>query len=191
MTATLSPEQKTQPAIRPAAEVAPATARSVDERPDAPDLQVVPGGPAALHVDHVTKRFVVGRGKPPVVAIDAVSLRLERGEIVGILADRGLRDERECRCEFLGAPARFPLGPLLLAGLLQAPVILAFGLYRGGRRYEVKLEPFAERIELDRRDREGSLRPWVERYAARLEHHCRESPDNWVNFYDFWAPGGA
>ena len=116
---------------------------------------------------------------------------LERGEIVGILADRGLHDERECNCEFLGAPARFPLGPLLLAGLLQAPVILAFGLYRGGRRYEVKLEPFAERIELDRRDREGSLRPWVERYAARLEHHCRESPYNWFNFYDFWAPAGA
>ena len=89
MTATLSPEQKTQPAIRPAAEVAPATARSVDERPDAPDLQVVPGGPAALHVDHVTKRFAVGRGKPPVVAIDAVSLRLERGEIVGILGANG------------------------------------------------------------------------------------------------------
>jgi predicted LPLAT superfamily acyltransferase len=113
---------------------------------------------------------------------------LERGEIVGILADRGLRDEREFSCEFLGAPARFPLGPLLLAGLLQAPVILAFGLYRGGRRYDVHLEPFAERIELDRRDREASLRPWVERYAARLEHHCREAPYNWFNFYDFWAP---
>jgi len=116
---------------------------------------------------------------------------LERGEIVGILADRGLRHERECSCEFLGAPARFPLGPLLLAGLLQAPVILAFGLYRGGRRYDVRLEPFAERIELDRRDREGSLRPWVERYAARLEHHCRDAPYNWFNFYDFWAPRGA
>ncbi len=114
---------------------------------------------------------------------------LERGEIVGILADRGLREERECRCEFLGAPAHFPLGPLLLAGLLQAPVILAFGLYRGGRRYDVHLEPFADRIELDRRDRDGSLRPWVERYVARLEHHCREAPYNWFNFYDFWAPG--
>jgi predicted LPLAT superfamily acyltransferase len=114
---------------------------------------------------------------------------LERGEIVGILADRGLRDERTCGCMFLGAPVRFPLGPLLLAGLLQAPVVLAFGLYRGGRRYEVHLEPFAERIELDRRDREGSLRPWVERYAARLEHHCRAAPYNWFNFYDFWAPG--
>jgi predicted LPLAT superfamily acyltransferase len=113
---------------------------------------------------------------------------LERGEIVGILADRGLHEERECRCPFLGAPARFPLGPLLLAGLLQAPVILAFGLYRGGRRYDVRLEPFAERIEVDRRDREASLRPWVERYAARLEHHCRDAPYNWFNFYDFWAP---
>ncbi|MGH8746135.1 MAG: acyl-CoA synthetase [Burkholderiales bacterium] len=114
---------------------------------------------------------------------------LERGEIVGMLADRGLREDRDCSCQFLGAPARFPLGPLLLAGLLQAPVILAFGLYRGGRRYEVRLEPFAERIELDRRDRESSLKPWVERYAARLEHHCRDAPYNWFNFYDFWAPG--
>ncbi len=116
---------------------------------------------------------------------------IERGEIVGILADRGLRDERECSCQFLGAPARFPLGPLLLAGLLRAPVILAFGLYRGGRRYDVRLERFAERIELDRRDREASLRPWVERYAARLEHHCREAPYNWFNFYDFWAHGAG
>ena len=116
---------------------------------------------------------------------------LERGEIVGILADRSLRNERDCSCEFLGAPARFPLGPLLLAGLLQAPVILAFGLYRGGRRYEVRLEPFAERIALERRDREGSLRPWVERYAARLEHHCRSAPYNWFNFYDFWAPASV
>ncbi|MGA7986605.1 MAG: glycosyltransferase family 2 protein, partial [Burkholderiales bacterium] len=63
--------------------------------------------------------------------------------------------------------------------------------YRGGRRYDVRLEPFAERIELDRRDREASLRPWVERYAARLEHHCREAPYNWFNFYDFWAPAGT
>jgi predicted LPLAT superfamily acyltransferase len=116
---------------------------------------------------------------------------LERGEIVGLLADRGLRGERQCSCSFLGAPARFPLGPLLLAGLLQAPVMLAFGLYRGGRRYDVRLETFAERIELDRRDREGSLRPWVERYAARLEHHCRDAPYNWFNFYDFWAADGG
>lgn len=121
---------------------------------------------------------------------------LARGEIVGILGDRLLNDERKCRCNFLGAPADFPLGPLLLAGLLEVPVALMFGLYRGGRRYQIRLEPFAERIALEARDpttleprdRDTSLRPWVERYVARLEHHCRNAPYNWFNFYDFWSP---
>jgi ABC-2 type transport system ATP-binding protein len=43
----------------------------------------------ALLVEHVTKRFVVGRKRKPVTAIADVSLRLERGEIVGILGANG------------------------------------------------------------------------------------------------------
>jgi predicted LPLAT superfamily acyltransferase len=112
---------------------------------------------------------------------------LARGEIVGILGDRAWRNERTMRCDFLGAPARFPLGPLLLAGLVKAPVVLCFGLYLGARRYEIHLERFADEITLERRDRDASVRPWVERYARRLEHHCRAAPYNWFNFYDFWA----
>ncbi len=112
---------------------------------------------------------------------------LERGEIVGMLGDRAWRNERTCSCEFLGAPAKFPLGPLLAAGLVGAPVVLFFGLYLGGGRYELRLEPFADAIVLDPHDREASVRPWVERYARRLEHHCRLAPYNWFNFYDFWA----
>jgi predicted LPLAT superfamily acyltransferase len=112
---------------------------------------------------------------------------LARGEIVGILGDRAWRNERTWWCDFLGAPARFPLGPLLLAGVLQAPVVLCFALYRGGRRYEIHLERFADAITLDRRDREASVRPWLERYARRLEHYCRAAPYNWFNFYDYWA----
>ncbi|HSA68842.1 MAG TPA: acyl-CoA synthetase [Burkholderiales bacterium] len=112
---------------------------------------------------------------------------LARGELVGMLGDRAWRNERTCSCEFLGAPANFPLGPLLTAGLLGSPMVLFFGLYLGGRRYEMRLEPFADAIVLDARDREASVRPWVERYARRLEHHCRLAPYNWFNFYDFWA----
>ena len=44
---------------------------------------------AALLVDRVTKRFNVSRRKQPVVAIDAVSLRLERGGTIGILGANG------------------------------------------------------------------------------------------------------
>jgi ABC-2 type transport system ATP-binding protein len=43
----------------------------------------------ALLVEGVTKRFVVGRKRKPVTAIADVSLRLERGGIVGILGANG------------------------------------------------------------------------------------------------------
>ena len=43
----------------------------------------------ALRMDGVTKRFVVGRKRKPVVAISDVSLRLERGDIHGILGANG------------------------------------------------------------------------------------------------------
>jgi ABC-2 type transport system ATP-binding protein len=43
----------------------------------------------ALLVEGVTKRFVVGRKRKPVTAIENVSLRLERGDIIGILGANG------------------------------------------------------------------------------------------------------
>ncbi len=43
----------------------------------------------ALLVDHVTKRFVVGRKKKPVIAVHDVSLRISRGEIYGVLGANG------------------------------------------------------------------------------------------------------
>ncbi|TAJ99057.1 MAG: ABC transporter ATP-binding protein [Chloroflexota bacterium] len=43
----------------------------------------------ALLVEGVTKRFTVGRKKKPVLAIDNVSLRLERGGVFGILGANG------------------------------------------------------------------------------------------------------
>jgi len=43
----------------------------------------------ALLVEHVTKRFVVDRRKPPVVAVSGVSMLLPRGEIHGILGANG------------------------------------------------------------------------------------------------------
>ena len=46
-------------------------------------------GVPALLVEHLTKRFVVGRKKKPVVAVNDVSLRIPRGEIYGILGANG------------------------------------------------------------------------------------------------------
>ncbi|HEX7491376.1 MAG TPA: ABC transporter ATP-binding protein [Candidatus Limnocylindrales bacterium] len=43
----------------------------------------------ALLVEHVTKRFKVDRRKPPVVAVEDVSIRMDRGEIYGLLGANG------------------------------------------------------------------------------------------------------
>ncbi|HMG19011.1 MAG TPA: ABC transporter ATP-binding protein [Gemmatimonadales bacterium] len=49
------------------------------------DMDAVP----ALVAEHVTKRFLVGRKRKPVVAINDVSLRISRGEIYGVLGANG------------------------------------------------------------------------------------------------------
>ncbi len=54
-----------------------------------PDLPRDRSGPPALLIENVTKRFMVGRKRNPVVAISQVSLRLERGDIHGILGANG------------------------------------------------------------------------------------------------------
>jgi len=46
-------------------------------------------GPPALLLEDVSKRFVLGRKKKPVVAIERVSLRVERGQIYGVLGANG------------------------------------------------------------------------------------------------------
>lgn len=113
---------------------------------------------------------------------------LDSGGLVGILGDRTTRGDRLVRTSFLGRPANFPAGPLLLASALKIPVVLFCGLYSGGARYDVYFELFAEEVAIRRRTRQEDLQAWIDRYAARLEYFCRLAPYNWFNFYDFWAP---
>jgi predicted LPLAT superfamily acyltransferase len=117
---------------------------------------------------------------------------LERGELVGLLADRAPRSDKLVRVPFLGADAPMPAGPHMLAAVLGAPVMLAFGIWRGVRHYEVRFEPFADRIAPDgRAGRAAAVADSVARYAARLEATCREHPFNWFNFFDVWSGEGA
>ena len=111
---------------------------------------------------------------------------LDAGFFVGILGDRVLSGDKTTQCQFLDAPAAFPTGPMLLAAMTHRPVILFFGLYRGGNCYEIYFEHFADEVILDRDRRAEDIQLWVQRYAERLEHYARLAPYNWFNFYPFW-----
>jgi predicted LPLAT superfamily acyltransferase len=111
---------------------------------------------------------------------------LDAGFVIGMLGDRVSGAGRTTQCQFLGAPATFPAGPILLAAIMRCSVILFFGLYRGGNRYEIQFEHFAQEINLDRDRRAGDVQHWTQRYVERLEHYVRLAPYNWFNFYPFW-----
>lgn len=128
---------------------------------------------------------VVGLGKPG--AMIEVDQRLEEGHFVGILADRSLDGEEGTRYSFLGAPASFPNGPFRMAALLKRPVVLMFGAYRGGRCYDVYFERLTGPSEPAPGRGRDDVAEAMSRYVQRLEHHCREAPFNWFNFFDFWA----
>jgi predicted LPLAT superfamily acyltransferase len=137
----------------------------------------------ALDKDQARRIIPIGR----VDAMLRAKECLDRGEMIGMLGDRAVGTERVVRVPFFGENAEFPCGPFLAAAALRVPVIFFVAIYRGGNRYEVHFERFAEGADISRRD-PAQLEDWVRRYAGRLEHYCRESPYNWFNFFDFWAP---
>jgi len=119
----------------------------------------------------------------------AIQQAIAEGAIVAMLVDRMHPGEGAIPVDFLGAPTQLPSSPWLIAAVLHAPVVLAFGLYRGGNRYDLVFEPFSGPIRIARQDRPAVLGDMARRYAARLEHHARNAPYNWFNFYDYWHTG--
>lgn len=111
---------------------------------------------------------------------------LDAGGIVGIMGDRLTSQGQAICCDFLGAEASFPTGTMRLAHAVGAPVVIFFGLYRGGNRYHVHLELFSDQIQLSADQREEDIRRWTQCYADRLADYARQAADNWFNFYDFW-----
>ncbi len=81
MTATLDPQLKNGTTVSLPVEHAAGPPMSA--------TSVRPAPLVALLIEGATKRFQVGRKRKPVLAIDHVSLRLERGDIHGILGANG------------------------------------------------------------------------------------------------------
>lgn len=129
---------------------------------------------------------VIDASRPGHEVVFALHDAMQEGALATLLGDRARPGEATVEVDFLGAPARFPVAPFLIASMLKVPVVLCLGMYRGGRSYDLIFEQLAEQLDLPRRGREAELRVFVQRYAERLEHHVRAHPYNWFNFYDFW-----
>ncbi len=159
------------------------------------------GGPPAsvlMYEDNARKLNAVLHAINPDLAQQVIALgkvdsmlkveqALQRGEFIGILADRGLdHGGATFTCDFLGAPVKFPTGPLRIAHILKSPVLLMVGVYRGGNRYDLYFEKIIDLHEMEDMPRNEMLHLAMQRYVKGIERHCIDAPYNWFNFYDFW-----
>ena len=119
---------------------------------------------------------------------------LDAGGVAGLLADRTLPGHSGRSglhlLPFLGTPAPFSDGPFRLAALLRRQMVFMAGIYHGGNRYELRFLPVADFRERPRGAAavDAAIHAAMTRYVGILDDICRETPYNWFNFFDFWAP---
>lgn len=158
-----------------------------------PDLRVA----MVMHEDNAQKINSMLAAINPQAGQDIIGLghidsmlkvreRLDDGTVVGMLADRTIGEDKMTQINLLGAPADFPNGPFRMAALLRRPVLFMTGIYLGGNRYQVHFEPLADFSSIPTGQRTAAIQAAITRYAALLEQHCRQTPYNWFNFFDFW-----
>ena len=151
------------------------------------DTQKTPALTELLHqLNPGVARNVIDASRPGTEIVLALGEAVREGALVTLLADRARQHESTVVVDFMGSPAAFPAAPFLIGALLKVPIVICIGMYRGGNRYDLYFEPFADELVLPRHARKTELRAVAQRYAARLEHHVRQDPYNWFNWHDFW-----
>ena len=129
-----------------------------------------------------------------VVSLDPTSMRtafeikacLDRGELVGILADRVPVGSREpvFWVDFLGRPIPVPSSPFQLACLLGSPAFVSTCVRVENSRYYAQVASLGPARKLPRREREKGAEELARAYVRSLEELCLRHPFQWFNFFD-------
>lgn len=116
-----------------------------------------------------------------------LSERIERGEFIAIAGDRiAVNHPENCfMVDFFGEKAPLPAGPFTLAAILRAPLVSLFCL-REEDHYRIYFERLSDGMQVSRKQRQQQLQALAQTYSRQLEHHCRNHPLQWFNFFDFW-----
>ena len=145
-----------------------------EQRPDVRicvvmDRRQTPGLTESMHAlnPRIAENVIDAGGDPAELAL-AMHAAARSGALIGVLADRARPGEALHEVDFFGARAAFPVGPYLIAALLEVPVVLCFGLYRGGNRYDLYFETFADELRAGARD--------PRRAARRMDATFRRAP---------------
>jgi KDO2-lipid IV(A) lauroyltransferase len=135
------------------------------------------------HVRHELGVTIVPLGD----AAESLIAALQRGEAVGVVADRNIVGSG-VKVDLFGAPARLPIGPAVLSVHTGAPIFLeviertAPGAWAG---HTVPIRPTAG---LARRE---AVRDIIEQEARAFERLIARAPEQWTTlFFPIWSDEG-
>jgi len=114
--------------------------------------------------------------------IYAINDALGNNELVCMHADRFMEGNKTVQVRFMGAAARFPAGPFLLAATFRVPVSLVFAFKESASHYHLYATPPREYHGR----RQQGVQEAAADFVAALEEKVRQYPEQWFNYYDFW-----
>jgi len=112
-----------------------------------------------------------------------IKTALDNRECICFQGDRFISDKSSVVVDFLGCPAKFPLGPFLLSSKYRVPVVFYFSMREKGMTYRFKF------CVADTSRKENGERPehlLLKQYVNALEETINQYPEQWFNYYNFW-----
>lgn len=113
-----------------------------------------------------------------------ISEAFKKNELVCMHADRFLEGNKTMTTDFLGAPARFPMGPFVLATTFKVPVSFVFAMKETRLHYH--LFASAAKEYDSSKGRQDIMQDMLADFVKEMEVKVKRYPLQWYNYYDFW-----
>ena len=115
--------------------------------------------------------------------IYAISEAFTKNELVCMHADRFIKGNKTLTTNFLNAPARFPIGPFLLASTFKVPVSFVFAVKESHLHYHFFASAIKDYSTLSRHE---LINDMLNDYSLEMEKKLKQYPEQWFNYYNFW-----
>jgi predicted LPLAT superfamily acyltransferase len=112
-----------------------------------------------------------------------ISEALSNNELVCMHADRFMEGNKTLTAGFLGQPARFPMGPFLLASTFKVPVSYVFAVKESNFHYHLFASAIKDYATVAKND---IIPQMLNEYVCEIEKKVKLYPEQWFNYYDFW-----
>lgn len=113
-----------------------------------------------------------------------INAALLNGEIVSIPADRIWGSNKNIYIDFLGAKAKFPIGPFYIATMKEVNVLTVHVMKIATTKYKIYITPLQYDKTISRKEQINEL---ADKYIKELERILKLYPTQWYNFFKFWG----